>query len=71
MMLTMMVMIRTLETVCLVQTAGTIALSLRYSRRRTAACRYLRVTLSAASDLDEATAPAVAAEGGSGPVKPP
>ena len=44
---------RTFETACLAETAGTIAFSLRYSRRRTAAWRYLRVTFSAARDLDE------------------
>ena len=59
--------IRTFETACLVETAGTIAFSLRYSRRRTAACRYLRVTLSAASDFDEVTAD----DDGSGPVNNP
>jgi len=42
----------TFETACLADTAGTIAFSLRYSRRRTAACRYLRVILTAARDLD-------------------
>lgn len=56
----------TFETACLADTAGTIAFSLRYSRRRTEACRYLRLTLSAANDFDEATA---AADDGSGPAK--